>query len=327
MQPLRLFNPVHDAAVATNCPDDIRGVVALFLRHKKTQIDLGGYTAKAFAMLEKTLYDFADAHTGVQPIAKYSNEDLIGWIADHAGWVSPHTKTHRMGIVVSCFRWAKRNRLIDVCPFERDSKIWPAAMPREAITPAEFAAIMVAARPRTKWTRRKTRWAFRRALAFLWETGARTCEMKLVRWEEIDLAAGVAILKLSKTSRQTGQKRIIALSIKIVRLLTWIKRRIRPKPGDRVFLNGRGTAWTNSTFGTLFRKIARQCGVRPKISAYSLRHGFCVRALESGTGEKQIADLMGHASTKHIAWYGRSARNKLDYLKGTLDAINRKPKI
>ncbi len=231
-----------------------------------------------------------------------------------------------MGLVVSCFRWAAKERLIDRCPFERDATVWPTPMPRDAITPAEYAAIMREARPRQRSAHRTARFAFRRALAFLWETGARTCEMKCVRWDQIDLLAGVAVLEISKTSRKTGEKRAIALSEKIVRLLRWIKRQTRPKPNDHVFLNSRGTVWTNSSFGTMFRKTARRCGVRLSISAYSLRHGFCVRGLEMGVGERQLADLMGHASTKHIAWYGRTAKSKLAYLKGTLDAMNRPAK-
>jgi integrase len=287
----------------------------------------GGYTPKAFTIMEATLRDFSRPPLGLKAVAVCANSDLVSWIADHKGWSSPHTKTHRMGLVVSCFRWASKERLIERCPFERDSKLWPAAMPREAINPEEYAAVMRCARPRHKWDRPRTRSAFRRALAFLWETGARTCEMKEIAWEQIDLGTATAILTVGKTTRSTGQKRIIILSDKIVRLLTWIKRHECPGPGDLVFLNGRKTPWTNGTFGRLFRKLAKMAGVRARITAYSLRHGFCVRALEMGIGERQIADLMGHSSTKHIAWYGRSARSKVDYLKATLDAMNRRPEI
>lgn len=322
MTALKLFNPTKHDAKPTK-PDTIRGVVARYLAHKTTQVSLGGYTAKAFTIMEATVTDFALPALGDKLVADCANEDLVTWIAAHEGWESPHTKTHRMGIVVACFRWAAKQRLIERCPFERDAKLWPAAMPREAITPEEYVSLMATARPRKKWDRPRTRAAFRRALAFLWETGARTCEMKEVRWEQIDLAAGTAILTVGKTTRATGEKRVIVLSEKIVRLLAWIKRHARPKPRDLVFVNGRRTPWTNSTFGRLFRKIARMAGVRVGVTAYSLRHGFCVRALEMNIGDRQIADLMGHASTKYVAWYGRSARTKVSYLKATLEQMNR----
>lgn len=318
---LHIFDPSQDAPEPS--PDTIAGVVAAFLRHKQTQVGLGGYTTKAFTITQATVTDFALPPRADKLVVNCVNSDLVNWIAAHDGWVSPHTKTHRMGIVVSCFRWAVKERLIKFCPFERNAKLWPQPMPREAITEPEYAAIMATARPRKKWDRPRTRRAFRRALVFLWETGARTCEMKEVRWEDIDLAAATAILTVGKTTRATGEKRVIVLSDKIVRLLAYIKRHVRPKPTDLVFVNSRRTPWTNGTFGRLFRKIAKSAGVRAKITAYSLRHGFCVRALEMGIGERQIADLMGHANTKHIAWYGRSARTKIDYLKATLDAMNR----
>ncbi len=85
------------------------------------------------------------------------------------------------------------------------------------------------------------------------------------------------------------------------------------------FPNGQGRPWNRWTFSKLFRRHAKLAGVRAEVSAYSLRHGWCVEALEAGVGERQIADAMGHVSTKFIGWYGRGVRSKIDYLRESME--------
>jgi integrase len=62
--------------------------------------------------------------------------------------------------------------------------------------------------------------------------------------------------------------------------------------------------------------------VRDIVTPYSLRHGFCIRSLDAGLGERQIADLMGHASTKYVSWYGRTAGRRIEYLADLLDRLD-----
>ncbi len=138
--------------------------------------------------------------------------------------------------------------------------------------------------------------------------------MRLLRWEQTNLDKGVAVLWEHKGDA-TGEPRIIALPRKVVRYLSALKKRLNPAPTDLIFPNGRGRVWTNSTFGRQFRRYAQHLEMKTGISAYSLRHGFCVRCLETThMGERQIADLMGQASTKYVSWYGKSSRRRFDYL-------------
>jgi site-specific recombinase XerD len=70
-----------------------------------------------------------------------------------------------------------------------------------------------------------------------------------------------------------------------------------------------------------FRAYARRVGIREEVSAYSLRHGFCCQALERGVGARQIADVLGQATTRQIDWYGRGTRKQVDYLRENVTRI------
>lgn len=127
-----------------------------------------------------------------------------------------------------------------------------------------------------------------------------------------------------KTANTTGQRRVIPMTPTLVRLLRWIHRRTGPSPKDRVFLNGRGRPWVCVGFARLFRRYGKLAGIRLNLSPYSCRHGFCVRALDAGAGQRQIADVMGHKTTRYVEWYSRSSRTNADYLVGVLEQINGK---
>jgi hypothetical protein len=161
---------------------------------------------------------------------------------------------------------------------------------------------------------------FRLAIFFLWESGARTCEMREAKWENVEWDKRVIRLQVHKTARATGADRVIPLNRKVFRLLTWMHRRRLPGQ-THIFINSRGTPYTQDQFSELFRAYARIAGLPPGITAYSIRHSFVSRGLEAGVGERQIADLVGHTKTEMVSWYGRSVKEKTAYLQASLEKI------
>jgi integrase len=145
--------------------------------------------------------------------------------------------------------------------------------------------------------------------------------MRALTWDALDWTKGFATLTMHKTAKATGESRLIALSPGVLRLLGWLFR-WRGRPVGIVFTNGRGGAWQPCSFASYFRKVAKFAGVRLKLSPYSLRHGFTVIGLENNVGDRQLADLLGQASTRYVAWYGRSTRRRGDYLRGVLDQVH-----
>ncbi len=329
-------------------------IAKLFLEEKKLKLRSGASRAR-WAKEEFYVTLFVKDY-GHKPIADCRNGDLTRFLLDHPEWVSPHTKQDAVGVIVRAFRWAQNEHYITANPFHRPRGLWSTPQPREAIEYAEFRRILDLARElngrkRQPTTRRRrmnkhpeakrkspSATAFRVALWFLWETGCRTCEMRSIEWGFLDWEAGVVRLKKHKTDR-TGHDRIIPLSNRALRLLRILKRhartpRRRPRPGnmkhfqngDFVFLNGRGRAWTCGTFSKLFRRFAKMAGVRDDVSAYSLRHGFTVQALQNGVGERQLADVLGQESTRFISWYGRKTRSQAGYLRNIVDQVHQPKK-
>lgn len=326
----RIFTP-GDAGQPTVTVAD---VVKIFLEEKTLRLRSGAYSQERYNKTEFYLESFC-CQVGKLTIADCRNHDITRWLLVHEEWISPHTKNDAVGAVIGCFRWAESERHIDRNPYRRPRGLWDTPRPREAIEPDEVRKILNLAREHSgKRGKRKnpSSKAFRNAVWFLWETGCRTCEMRELLWDEIDWGAGVARLTKHKTDR-TGEDRVIPLTDRALRLLRWLaKGRSRSRRGNKgglegvVFPNGRGRPWTRRTFGRMFRKYADKAGVRSCVSAYCLRHGFCVGALDNGLGERQIADIMGQASTKYVSWYGRSTRKKADYLRKMAEKARGKKK-
>lgn len=297
-------------------------VVAAYLDARTLSCKAGLITKQSLKKAEFYLRAFV-GHYGPQTLAECRRGDVKRFLLLHPEYKSAHTKADASGQVVTCFRWAEEDGLIDRCPYTRPRDL-PAPQPRTPITAEEVRRILASAKDHGH---RLTRSRFRLALWFLWETGCRTCELYKLDWSMWDGERGCFTLD-SKTTGKTGRKRILALPRRAWRL---IGRMAFARTADAdaqpmhaliakdaqgcVFLNGRNRPWNKDTFGKLFRRHANAAGVRLEVSAYCLRHGFTCEALEGGTGERQLADYLGHASTKYVAWYGRGVRAKVDYLR------------
>lgn len=303
---------------------EVARIVSLYLRHLEARASAKTISEQSVDRARFYLDSFA-REFGSMAVADCENSDLGDWLANHAEWASPHTKGDAIGAVVSCFRWASENWKksgIKQSPYRRNKKIIGEPLPRKAIVPEQYRQIMVLARQcngRMRSNRRSlpSRNPFRLALFFLWRSGARTCEQREARWSDLNWSGAIQLWE-HKTMRATGEPRIVPLDPWVI----WILRRVfeqrhRPPPTDHIFLNSRGRPWTKD-FCKLFRKYARLAGVPDDVSTYSIRHGVCVDLLEHGCTDRETADILGHASTKWINWYGRSSKTRINYLKRTL---------
>lgn len=319
-QHLRLFGP-DDTPIAATCGQ----VVDCYLRALTERHERGTYSGKSLETATSSLRAFA-ARFGACAVDSVRQHELTAFVAGLDEWKSPHTKTHRMGFVVTAFRWAESTGLIDRCQFRRDSSGWPTLRPRPPIAPDDYFPLFDMTKRPPFAIHSRTRVSFRRVLWFLWSTGARTAEVFNLRWRDLDLKTGVAILREHKTA-STGDDRHIALPRHVRRYLRSLNadrlaRRPHATDDELVFPNGRGSAWRCSTFGKQFRKYAQAAGVPCEITPYSLRHGFCLRCLETTTlSDRQIADLLGHETTRYVSWYGRHSRRRTKYLAELADKV------
>lgn len=320
-------------------------LVNLYLDHVRLRQQLGTYSLRSVERVTHFLNDFSQRF-GRNPIEHCRSSDLTKWLLDCDTWRSDATKADAVTTVMVAFRWAARERYIPYVPYHRPKGLTLKPRPRPALTPDEYRRFMNEARNRKGKRKRPSSYALRKACFFLWHTGARTQEMRIVLWPDIlwpEHPSGVGIAKLThhKTERH-GEDRLFPLDPAVVKLLRRIQKAKKwdPRPcgcdlttekhcphriDDHVFLSGRHSAWTRHTFSALFRTFADRAGIDAKKSAYCMRHGFTVRAIRNGLSDRQIADLLGQKGTALINWYGRTSRQQSDHLAELISRVNPGP--
>lgn len=133
---------------------------------------------------------------------------------------------------------------------------------------------------------------------FIVATGCRPGEARLLRWEQLDLARGVAVLRAHKTAEKVEEPRIIPLSPTALEILSKL-----PRASRFVFLSYRGRPYTRDGFGSILQRR----GVAP----YRLRHTWCQHAADAGVPEEVICCIMGHASSAMVRMYRRISEQRV----------------
>ncbi|HOK32539.1 MAG TPA: tyrosine-type recombinase/integrase [Limnochordia bacterium] len=122
-------------------------------------------------------------------------------------------------------------------------------------------------------------------------TGCRQGELLALRWEDVDLAAGVLVVR--GAGAKTGQTRTIPLSETAHRVLEgW--RQSQDPPDVRLF--------PYTQVKTAWQRLLRAAGLAG-IKFHSLRHTFATRTLAAGADLATVSKLLGHASVTTTARY------------------------
>jgi integrase len=335
------FQRPPDAAPSTLLNDralTVAEVCSYYLAHSDLRRRAGGLTDRTYNARRRYLDLFCESY-GTRLVSGCRQDDLVAWVLDHPQWANSHTKSNAVSAVCGCFDWlAGEGQYIMASPFHRPRGLWEPPRPRTHATAEEYRSFMAAARPKQKAkaavhrTKRKPRAPRRRvgtcmrmAAFFLFETGARTQEMRDLLFTHVDFRKGIAILHHHKTLHKTGKPRKIALG-RALKLIAWLQRHRDPAANqEHVFLNFLGRPWSNNVFTRRFREIADRAGIRKKVTAYCLRHGFVVEGLHRGISAKSIADAVGHTTTRYVDWYGSEAKEDEAYLAAVVAQIRGRP--
>lgn len=196
---------------------------------------------------------------------------------------------HFCRAVKKLFAWAVDFDLLAVNPFRR-LQIPRCGERTRTLTPEEFRALL-----------RSTNAPFRRLLVAALHTLARPGELRLLKWEHVDLDARVIRLKKfkAKDRRRDGVRlRMIALDDVALKLLRFLEARRRPE-AVYVFESPKKRPWTPNAMRCAMRTARARAGIEKvdgeHVVLYSTRHTAATKAIRNGLGIKHLANLLGHS--------------------------------
>jgi len=159
----------------------------------------------------------------------------------------------------------------------------------------------------------------RAILTTCYAAGLRISEAVHLRPTDIDRQRMVIRVEQGK-----GQKdRYVMLSPKLLETLRTYWRAVRPQGGWLFEGDVSGKPITRNAVELACRKARRLSRIRKPITPHSMRHGFAVHLLESGTDLRTIQLLLGHRSLATTARYLRIATSKVCSASSPLDLLPR----
>jgi integrase len=247
----------------------------------------------------------------VERIEDLIPDDLEGWIESNAQFRSDWTRRRIAATIKRPFNWAIRKGLLGTNPFAGVS--YSPGQRGKAITEADFRAFLRGSQPDV-----------RRVLLFLRWTGCRPCELSALTWSNVDAEAGAATLWIHKTSRtrKDREPRVIYLTAKAVRLLSWIRKHQR---ADDVFcfLNSIDRPWNRNSLTLRIYRLRKRLGLPMAAKLYGLRHAWATGMAEAGVDLKTLATLLGHTTVRmsehylHLSGNTRRLRETLEKASAT----------
>lgn len=279
-------------------------IVDAYMAERQLLADAGQITAKRWANERRHLVSFKTLFGGYREGDKAPRTIVASWLIANPQWAAPDSKRDAVNTLCQCFEWAADVdgvNLIDRPLFKRSkvSSLIPPCQPRQPVYKRQFLALCRAAKC---GGHKSASDAFRFAIHFLFDNGARPCEMRRSDFKYLDWETGIIKLppELSKTGKKTGEERWIVLTRRSFRLIRehW-ERRGRPTSGP-IFLNGRAEPVHDVAFADYFRRVADRAGLPRECTAAGLRHGWAIRKIDEGLSNKRVADLAGHTTTAMI---------------------------
>lgn len=231
------------------------------------------------------------------------------WLDQHSDW-NVTTRYNAIRAVKRAFNWAVKEGRLDRSPLRNLER--PAPKRRESfLTTEQFKLVQNLAGDQ----------CFKDYITFLFETGARPQEIKLIEAKHCDLAAARIMLPASK-SKGKQYPRLIYLTPDIIVIVT---RLCKAYPSGPIFLNSDGKPWTKNSVNCRFRRIREKLAKNGTpvdgLCATSFRHGFATEALKNGVDPVTVSILMGHRDAGQVAKTYQHLAADMKHLSSALKKI------
>ncbi len=162
---------------------------------------------------------------------------------------------------------------------------------REYLTPKEVEALIKAARGNRYGLRDSTMilMAYRHAL--------RNSEVRLLRWDQIDLSAATILVVRAKCGVDTTHP----LGADELRALGRLKK--KQESGRYVFVSDRGAPMGESGFQHLVTRLGKKAKLPFSVHPHMLRHACGYKLANDGHDTRALQHYLGHKNIQHTVRY------------------------
>lgn len=219
------------------------------------------------------------------------------------------TANRRLASLRRFYRWALRERLIEVDPTLRlTTAKRPARFPG-AISETQIERLLAAPRPDSPLGLRD-----RAMLEVMYASGLRVSELVGLRLMQLSLNDG-----LVRVVGKGEKERIVPLGEEARLAVERYVRQARPallagRNSDALFVTQRAGPMTRQRFWGLIKRYAIQAGINAPLSPHGLRHAFATHLLDHGADLRVVQLLLGHADISTTQIYTHVARERLQTL-------------
>ncbi len=256
---------------------------------------------------------------GTTPLTRISTDTILAYIRERkAGGISNTTVNMEIGILRRVLKRARRWHIVadDIrsLPERRDIG--------RAMSPDEKLRLLRVAASRPEWQ------VARFATILALNTTMRGCEIRELRWRDIDLLGRKLTVMRSKT--QAGE-RVIPLNGDAFAIILEIRDRAKQFFGDNLALDwyalphAEGYSKPDPTrpmqgWRSAWRSLTKEAGLKG-LRFHDLRHHAITELAESLTSDQTIMAIAGHVSPRMLAHYSHV---RLEAKRCALEALSSK---
>ena len=234
---------------------------------------------------------------------------LLGFMVHRHASSKATTANRRLTVFKRYFRWALRERLIQVDPTLRLQAARQALRVPKTLSEAQVEALLAAPAVDTPRGLRD-----RAMMELMYASGLRVTELVQTRTVQLGLDEGV-LRVLGKGARE----RLVPFGEEahawLVRYLEQARAQIlMGRNSDDLFVTSRAQGMSRQMFWNLIKRYALQAGISVPLSPHTLRHAFATHLLNHGADLRAVQMLLGHADIGTTTIYTHVARERLRQL-------------
>ena len=282
-------------------------------------------TRKTAKEIEAIKQEWKDRHKGIQghhPInenafyrfslkpAQLSREmvaDFVDYLKDHSEGEGANTAFARFKKVI---REAVSKGILKSNPCAGITCPRTDVLTKDILSPEEIAALV-----NTHYEGENP--IIRRAFILSLYTGIRFCDVKNLRYSDIDYPNALLSFEQSKTAGHSKASRVfIPIRADLLELIGTPEGYAKSRT-DRIFDLPSHTMCLKA-----LRHWTARAGIQKHITWHCARHSFATNILESGANVKVVAELLGHSGLKYVERYTRALDEAKKAAVNSLPTIN-----